>query len=137
MGKEIDIRIELKPATDGIVNFPSDNESSKCSGVIIGTDGSYKKVDLFGALQVIREIPKEKRSYKRIDDNVYFVNDDALLYTADGRYLVGSTLGVKTDDEDSITDLNDDEVEEILENFKSYIEDVEMEGYHFPAFYLE
>ena len=139
--EELTIRIELEPARDGI-EWPEDGHEIKSDilntkGLVVGTDGNFRTLDLREMDRIFEEIGENCMACSLSDDYVICFSSNAIVYSGDSRYLVGSALALKTGKDSKIKDLTDIDIKKIRTLFKMGIVNLTFGEARFPAYTLE
>ena len=139
--EELKVKIELEPARDGIVWPEDDNEIKSdihnTKGLVVGTDGNFRTLDLYEMDRVFEELGDNGMARSLSDDYVICFSSNAVIYTNDSRYLVGSVLVLKTGKDSRVKDLTDIDIKKIRTLFQMGLVNLTFGDEKFQAYPLE
>ena len=115
--KDLDIRINLDPVNDKIVNFPVRNNTAdgknvkNQKGIVIGTDGKYRTVDEDEAERIMTALEYTGFAKSLSEDYVMVFSSESIINAEFSRYLVGSVLVMKIGRDAKLKDITDFDVD--------------------------
>ena len=139
--EELKVKIELEPASDGIV-WPEDNCEIKTDihntkGVVVGTDGNFRTIDTKEMDRIFEEIGDTGVARSLSDEYVMCFTSNAVVYTNSSSYLVGSVMVLKTGKDSRINDLTDIDIKKIRTLFQMGLINLSFGEMKFPAYPLD
>lgn len=141
--KELDIRINLNPVNDKILNFPVRNNPGdgknvkNQKGVVIGTDYSYRTVDEDEVNRIMAALGDNGIAKSISDDYVMLFSAESVINAEFTRYLVGSVLVLKIGDDSRIKDLTDFDIDMMRTFFETDLVTLTYGKEKFDAYPLE
>ena len=96
--KDLEIRINLDPVNDKIINFPVRNNPGdgrnikNQKGIVIGTDGNYRTVDADEVDSIMVALGDNGIAKSISEDYVMLFSAESIINAEFTRYLVGSVL---------------------------------------------
>ena len=141
--KELDIRINLDPVNDKILNFPVRNNPGdgknvkNQKGVVIGTDYSYRTVDEDEANRIMSALGDNGIAKSISEDYVMLFSAESVINAEFTRYLVGSVLVLKIGDDSRIKDLTDFDIDMMRTFFETDLVTLTYGKEKFDAYPLE
>lgn len=132
--KTIDVIIKLDPVEDGAKFLGTEPEREERRGLIMGTNGDFRKVDEQEVRKILRDL-KDNIGADLLGRTDYVVafNGKKVLKKNGHKYLVGSVLIVK-DEENGIELLNDQEIKEAQTEFLSRLVPLQANGFSLAAY---
>ena len=130
----IAINIELIPYKDGLIQLPDKVCRTELQGLIIGTNGKSRLIDLDGAHEIIKKL--ENRSTGNFLENTPYIMifDGDRIFKAEGnQYFVGSVLILKHD-QDRLCGIPKNELKHVKSLFGSRIVTLCAEEITFSAY---
>ena len=115
--KELDIRINLDPVNDKILNFPVRNNPrdgkniKNQKAVVIGTNGTYRTVDEDEMDRIMTALGDNGIAKSLSENYVMLFSAESIINAEFTRYLVGSVLVMKIGDDSRIKDLTDFDID--------------------------
>ena len=141
--KELDIRINLDPVNDKILNFPVRNNPGdgknvkNQKGVVIGTDYSYRTVDEDEANRIMCALGENGIAKSISEDYVMLFSAESVINAEFTRYLVGSVLVLKIGGDSRIKDLTDFDIDMMRTFFETDLVTLTYGKEKFDAYPLE
>ena len=141
--KELDIRIDLDPVNDKIVNFPVRNNSGdgknvkNQKAVVIGTNGTYRTVDVDEMDRIMTALGDNGFVKSISDDYVMLFSAESIINAEFTRYLVGSVLVMKIGDDSRIKDITDFDIDMMRTFFEMNLVTLTYGKEKFDAYPLE
>ncbi len=141
--KDLDIRINLDPVNDKIVNFPVRNNPvdgknvKNQKGIVIGTDCSYRTVDEDETYQIIAKLGDNGLAKSLSDDYVMIFSAESIINAEFSRYLVGSVLVLKTGTDSKFKDITEFDVDMMRTFFETDLVTLTYGKEKFDAYPLE
>ena len=115
--KDLDIRINLDPVNDKILNFPVRNNPrdgkniKNQKAVVIGTNGTYRTVDEDEMDRIMTALGDNGIAKSLSENYVMLFSAESIINAEFTRYLVGSVLVMKIGDDSRIKDLTDFDID--------------------------
>ncbi|MBO4457374.1 MAG: hypothetical protein J5802_06630 [Butyrivibrio sp.] len=141
--KELDIRINLDPVNDKILNFPVRNNPGdgknvkNQKGVVIGTDYSYRTVDEDEANRIMSALGDNGIAKSLSENYVMLFSAESIINAEFTRYFVGSVLVLKIGDDSRIKDLTDFDIDMMRTFFETDLVTLTYGKEKFDAYPLE
>ena len=117
--------------------YDIESDVRNIKGVVIGTDGNYRCIDLFEMDRLFEKIGDIGMARSLSDDYVICFSSNAVVYRDPSRYLVGSALVLKTGKNSRIKDLTDIDVKKIRTLFQKGLVNLSFGETKFQAYPLE
>ena len=135
--KEIDIRIQLNPLTDGVVMTKKEDMGREDKhALIIGTNGKYRLVSLQEAKEILYSLKDESASFiLGSSDYIVIYNAGKAVSINDADYLVGSMLVMRMQ-EDELCMMSNEEIAQVQELIGNRMETMVSDGQTFSALEL-
>ncbi len=141
--KDIEIRINLDPVNDKIINFPVRNiqgngkEIRNQKAVVIGTDGNFRTIDADEMDRIMKALGDSGHARSISDDYVMVYSAESVIDAEFTRYLVGSVLVLKIGEDSKIKDITDYDVEMMRMHFEMDLVPLKYGSKKFDAYPLE
>lgn len=141
--RELDIRIELDPVNDKILNFPVRNnpgngkEIKNQKAIVIGTNGSYRTIDEDEMDQIMVKLGDNGLAKSISEDYVMLFSAESIINAEFTRYLVGSVLVMKIGDDSRIKDITDFDIDMMRTYFETDLVTLTYGKEKFDAYPLE
>ena len=135
--KEIDIRIQLNPLTDGVVMTKKEDMGREDKhALIIGTNGKYRLVSLQEAKEILYSLKDESASFiLGSSDYLVIYNAGKAVSINDADYLVGSMLVMRMQ-EDELCMMSNEEIAQVQELIGNRMETMISDDQTFSALEL-
>lgn len=135
--KEIDIRIQLNPLTDGVVMTKKEDMGREDKhALIIGTNGKYRLVSLQEAKEILYSLKDESASFiLGSSDYIVIYNAGKAVSINDADYLVGSMLVMRMQ-EDELCMMSNEEIAQVQELIGNRMETMISDDQTFSALEL-
>ena len=141
--KDLDIRINLDPVNDKILNFPVRNNPrdgkniKNQKAVVIGTDGTYRTVDADEMDRIMTALGDNGIAKSLSENYVMLFSAESIINAEFTRYLVGSVLVMKIGDDSRIKDLTDFDIDMMRTFFETDLVTLTYGKEKFDAYPLE
>ncbi len=141
--KDLDIRINLDPVNDKILNFPVRNNSrdgkniKNQKAVVIGTNGTYRTVDEDEMDRIMTALGDNGIAKSLSENYVMLFSAESIINAEFTRYLVGSVLVMKIGDDSRIKDLTDFDIDMMRTFFETDLVTLTYGKEKFDAYPLE
>ena len=135
--KEIDIRIQLNPLTDGVVMTKIEDMGREDKhALIIGTNGKYRLVSLQEAKEILYSLKDESASFiLGSSDYLVIYNADKAVSINEADYLVGSMLVMRMQEE-KLCMMSNEEIAQVQDLIDNRMETMVSDGQTFSALEL-
>ena len=135
--KEIDIRIQLNPLTDGVVMTKKEDMGREDKhALIIGTNGKYRLVSLQEAKEILYSLKDESASFiLGSSDYLVIYNAGKAVSINEADYLVGSMLVMRMQ-EDKLCMMSNEEIAQVQDLIGNRMETMVSDGQTFSALEL-
>ena len=135
--KEIDIRIQLNPLTDGVVMTKKEDMGREDKhALIIGTNGKYRLVSLQEAKEILYSLKDESASFiLGSSDYLVIYNAGKSVSINEADYLVGSMLVMRMQ-EDKLCMMSNEEIAQVQDLIDNRMETMVSDGQTFSALEL-
>ena len=135
--KEIDIRIQLNPLTDGVVMTKKEDMGREDKhALIIGTNGKYRLVSLQEAKEILYSLKDESASFiLGSSDYLVIYNAGKAVSINEADYLVGSMLVMRMQ-EDKLCMMSNEEIAQVQDLIDNRMETMVSDGQTFSALEL-
>ena len=135
--KEIDIRIQLNPLTDGVVMTKKEDMGREDKhALIIGTNGKYRLVSLQEAKEILYSLKDESASFiLGSSDYIVIYNAGKAVSINEADYLVGSMLVMRMQ-EDKLCMMSNEEIAQVQDLIGNRMETMVSDGQTFSALEL-
>ena len=135
--KEIDIRIQLNPLTDGVVMTKKEDMGREDKhALIIGTNGKYRLVSLQEAKEILYSLKDESASFiLGSSDYLVIYNAGKSVSINEADYLVGSMLVMRMQ-EDKLCMMSNEEIAQVQELIGNRMETMISDDQTFSALEL-
>ena len=135
--KEIDIRIQLNPLTDGVVMTKKEDMGREDKhALIIGTNGKYRLVSLQEAKEILYSLKDESASFiLGSSDYLVIYNAGKAVSINEADYLVGSMLVMRMQ-EDQLCMMTNEEIAQVQDLIGNRMETMVSDGQTFSALEL-
>ena len=135
--KEIDIRIQLNPLTDGVVMTKKEDMGREDKhALIIGTNGKYRLVLLQEAKEILYSLKDESASFiLGSSDYIVIYNAGKAVSINEADYLVGSMLVMRMQ-EDKLCMMSNEEIAQVQELIGNRMETMISDDQTFSALEL-
>ena len=135
--KEIDIRIQLNPLTDGVVMTKKEDMGREDKhALIIGTNGKYRLVLLQEAKEILYSLKDESASFiLGSSDYLVIYNAGKAVSINEADYLVGSMLVMRMQ-EDQLCMMTNEEIAQVQDLIGNRMETMVSDGQTFSALEL-
>lgn len=135
--KEIDIRIQLNPLTDGVVMTKKEDMGREDKhALIIGTNGKYRLVSLQEAKEILYSLKDESASFiLGSSDYLVIYNAGKAVSINEADYLVGSMLVMRMQ-EDELCMMSNEEIAQVQELIGNRMETMISDDQTFSALEL-
>ena len=141
--KNLEIRINLDPVNDKIINFPVRNNPGdgrnikNQKGIVIGTDGNYRTVDADEVDSIMVALGDNGIAKSISEDYVMLFSAESIINAEFTRYLVGSVLVMKIGDDSRIKDITDFDIDMMRTFFETDLVTLTYGKEKFDAYPLE
>lgn len=141
--KDLDIRINLDPVHDKILNFPVRNNPrdgkniKNQKAVVIGTNGTYRTVDEDEMDRIMTALGDNGIAKSLSENYVMLFSAESIINAEFTRYLVGSVLVMKIGDDSRIKDLTDFDIDMMRTFFETDLVTLTYGKEKFDAYPLE
>ena len=135
--KEIDIRIQLNPLTDGVVMTKKEDMGREDKhALIIGTNGKYRLVSLQEAKEILYSLKDESASFiLGSSDYLVIYNAGKAVSINEADYLVGSMLVMRMQ-EDQLCMMTNEEIAQVQDLIGNRMETMISDDQTFSALEL-
>ncbi|MBE5841323.1 MAG: hypothetical protein E7304_07960 [Butyrivibrio sp.] len=141
--KDLDIRINLDPVNDKILNFPVRNNPGdgknikNQKAVVIGTNGTYRTVDVDEMDRIMTALGDNGIAKSLSENYVMLFSTESIINAEFTRYLVGSVLVMKIGDDSRIKNLTDFDIDMMRTFFETDLVTLTYGKEKFDAYPLE
>ncbi|MBE5839531.1 hypothetical protein [Butyrivibrio sp.] len=141
--KDLDIRINLDPVNDKILNFPVRNNPGdgknikNQKAVVIGTNGTYRTVDVDEMDRIMTALGDNGIAKSLSENYVMLFSAESIINAEFTRYLVGSVLVMKIGDDSRIKNLTDFDIDMMRTFFETDLVTLTYGKEKFDAYPLE
>ena len=132
--KTIEISIRLDPVEDGIRRMPKEENMEGKQALVIGTNGKYRVIGEDETIAIIDKLSDNFR-FDYMGKNLFLIvyNASKVISTGESQFIAGSVLIIKAD-ENGITLLNDEEIENAKAEFAARLVTLCADGIEFSAY---
>lgn len=141
--KDLEIRINLDPVNDKIINFPVRNnpgdgtEVKNVKGIVMGTNGEFRTVDEDEVYRIMTALEGKSLARSLSDDYMMLFSLEGVINAEFTRYLVGSVLIMKVGKDARFKDLTDFDIDMMRTFFETDLVTLTYGKEKFDAYPLE